>query len=153
MAWAAALILALALDTLGAPVPALLAGVVVFAAAARRDGARPSERTGRVGRVLVGAAVGASIGVGVLSSLRGVIAWATLASVVVVGVGLAAGLLAARVSGLDVASSVAASAPGGMQELVATSHEHDLRSDVIIGIHLLRRMTVVAAVVAILATT
>lgn len=150
----ATLLLAGALGLLGhltlLPGGALVGAMLGAAIVAQRRPVRLPPAVGATGRYLVGAVAGAAITWETLGSLGPLLLWATLTSMLTIVAGVLAGLWAARATGLDRASSVTAVVPGGLTELTGMANERDLRTDVVIAVHLVRRVGVVLIAVVLL---
>lgn len=148
---AAATALGLVGHLAGVPGGALLGALVAAALVAHRRPVRLPAAVGAAGRWLVGAVAGSLLTLEVLRGLGPVLAWGALGSLLMVLAGLAGGWWAARVTGLDQASGIVAAVPGGLSELTGLANELDLRTDVVIAVHLVRRIGVVVLAVTLLA--
>lgn len=135
----------------GVPGGALVGAMMGAAVVANRRPVHLPRMVGVTGRYLVGLVAGAAITWEALRALGPHLLWGTVASLLTIAAGLLGGLWAARATGLDRGSGVTAVVPGGLTELTALANERDLRTDVVIAVHLVRRVGVVLfAVVLIL---
>lgn len=91
-----------------------------------------------VAQILVGTAVGAALGPGVLRQFRSVLAPGVLAVCMIIGLGLAAGLGIAALGRVDPATAVFGTVPGGVGEMVAAAIALDADAPVVAGMHLTR---------------
>lgn len=105
------------------------------------------------GRALVGTAVGSLVAPSLVAAFLASAVWAILFAGVAILTGLCAGHVLARVTGLDLATSLIACAPGGMSEMSALADEFQIRAEVVVGVHLLRKLLILGAVTTVLAVT
>jgi len=148
----------------GAP---LIAGFVVFSVASRRRPRALSARIEHAGTLLVAVATALMIlplvaldratPLHISASVAGTTArdvgWALALSALTTVVMLAVTFLGtgriARSAGVERRSAIIASLPGAGRFARKISHEHDLRSDIIIGTHTLRRVLFIGGVITL----
>ena len=94
------------------------------------------------GQLLIGTAIGATIGPDVFRQFKRVFAPGTLAVIVVLGAGLLFGWLFAAWGLMDPAESLLSLVPGGVGEMVAAAIALDLDGALVIGVHVVRILTV-----------
>lgn len=94
------------------------------------------------GQLLIGTAIGATIGADVFRQFMRVVAPGALAVIVVLGAGLLFGWLFAAWDLMDPAESMLSLVPGGVGEMVAAAIALDLDGAVVIGVHVVRILTV-----------
>lgn len=150
---AAATALGIAGHLSGFPAGALVGALIGAALVSWWRPVRVPATAASSARWLIGAVAGSGITMEGARSLGPTLLWGTIASLLTIAAGVGGGMWAARVTGLDRPSSVVAVVPGGLSELTGLANEFDLRSDVVIAVHLVRRLGVVSLVVAILAST
>ncbi|GFZ90575.1 AbrB family transcriptional regulator [Nesterenkonia alkaliphila] len=97
-------------------------------------------------QLVIGAAIGASIGPEIFRHFARIVAPGTLAVVVVLGAGLAFGWLFAALGLLEPAESVFSLMPGGVAEMVAAAVALGYDGAVVIGAHIVRLFTVIWSV-------
>ena len=68
-----------------------------------------------------------------------------------VGGSLLVGLWFARVTGIDRRTALLGTCPGGMAEMVALAEESSARVDLVIGMHLVRKLVLLTATIALVA--
>jgi len=102
-------------------------------------------------RILIGATVGSLASATLLRTLGMSIAWALLLSVVVVVFALVLGLLFAQLTGIDRRTSLMGSCPGGIAEMVALAEDSAAKVDLVLGMHLVRKLVVLTGIVVIAA--
>lgn len=106
----------------------------------------------RVGsRILVGATVGSLATPVLLRNLGASVGWAALLTVTVVAGGLALGLLLERTTGMDRRTALLASCPGGIAEMVALAEETKADVQLVLGVHIVRKLVVLIGVCAAVA--
>lgn len=116
------------------------------------DGGLSVPRAVRIpGRILVGATVGSLATPALLHTLGASIGWAIALTVAIVVGSLLVGLWFARVTGIDRRTALLGSCPGGMPEMVALAEESAARVDLVIGMHLIRKITLLTAAIVIAA--
>lgn len=132
----------------GLPAGAMLGAIVsVGAFGLLTDGAARVPRPLRIGgRILLGTAVGALITPAALVAVGANLAWALGFTAALIVVGLVCGLLFARWSGLDPRTALISFSPGGMPEMTALADEVGARTDVVVGVHLTRKILTLAVV-------
>lgn len=94
-------------------------------------------------QLLIGTAIGASIGPDILRQFARFLAPGLLAVVAVLGMGVLLGWLFATWGLLEPAESMLALMPGGVGEMVAVAIALDLDGAVVIGAHMVRLFTVI----------
>jgi membrane AbrB-like protein len=100
------------------------------------------------GRVLVGATIGSLATPALLHTLSASIGWAVALTILVVGGWLLVGLWFARATGIDRRTALLGTCPGGMAEMVALAEESSARVDLVIGMHVVRKIVVLTATIA-----
>lgn len=131
----------------------MLVGAIVAVAVLSLVGAPVfrDPRAKTVAQVIVGTGIGATLTPDSFSLLRA-LALPILASIAaLLLVGLVSGLVIARTTGLDLATSLTATAPGGMIEMVLVSDAVGGASSIVAGIHVLRILAVLGALPILLA--
>ncbi|MGP4017718.1 AbrB family transcriptional regulator [Saccharopolyspora sp. 5N708] len=124
-----------------------VATVNVFA-----DGRLSVPRAVRIpGRILVGATIGSLATPALLHTLSASIGWAIVLTVAVVCGSLLVGLWFARATGIDRRTALLGSCPGGMAEMVALAEESGARVDLVIGMHLVRKLVLLTATITAVA--
>jgi uncharacterized protein len=127
----------------------LLAVAAVNVLADGRPSVPPSVRV--PGRILVGATIGSLATPALLHTLSASIGWAIALTVAVVGCSLLVGLWFARATGVDRRTALLGSCPGGMAEMVALAEESAARVELVIGMHLVRKIVLLTATIAVVA--
>lgn len=102
-------------------------------------------------RILIGATVGSLASAQLLGTLGMSIAWIVLLSVAVVIFALALGLLFALLTGIDRRTSLMGTCPGGIAEMVTLAEDSAAQVDLVLGMHLVRKLVLLVGVVAIAA--
>lgn len=102
-------------------------------------------------RVLIGATIGSLATPALLRSLGASVGWAVLCTTAVVAVGLALGLLLARMTGMDRRTALLASCPGGISEMVALAEESGADVELVLGIQVVRKLAVLIGICAVVA--
>jgi membrane AbrB-like protein len=135
------------------PAGPLLGSLLAVAAVNVLGDGRPSvPRSVRVpGRILVGATIGSLATPALLHTLSASIGWAIALTVAVVGCSLLVGLWFARATGVDRRTALLGSCPGGMAEMVALAEESAARVELVIGMHLVRKIVLLTATIAVVA--
>lgn len=100
-------------------------------------------------QLLVGAAGGAMVTRSTVVDLAQPVLVGVGISAVVALVGAGCGLLLSRYTGVDRWSAIMAFAPGGLAELTAVAEDFEARTDVIVGVHLVRRVATIALVILV----
>ncbi|MPV37811.1 AbrB family transcriptional regulator [Georgenia subflava] len=93
-------------------------------------------------QVMVGAAIGATIGPAIFRDFAKFLTPGTLAVVLVVGAGVALGFGLAATGLLPVGEAVLGMVPGGVGEMVAAAISLDMDAAVVAGMHLVRLLVV-----------
>jgi len=101
-------------------------------------------------RILTGTTVGSLATVAVLSSLGAYLPWVLGATLAIIGIGLACGYVFMRWTGLDTATAMLAFSPGGLSEMSALAEEMGARTEVVVGVQVVRKLTTLAAVVSVI---
>lgn len=107
-------------------------------------------RYGQVGRLLLGAVVGAAFGPDVLAPLRTALLPMCAVIVVMIGVGLGLGLALARFTPLDASTALISAVPGGLPAMVAIADASDAEATVVTAIHFSRLTTVLVVLPALI---
>lgn len=94
------------------------------------------------GQLLIGTAIGATIGSEVFRQFLRIIGPGTLAVTVVLGAGLLFGWLFATAGLMDPAEAMLSLVPGGVGEMVAAAIALDLDSAQVVGVQVVRILTV-----------
>jgi uncharacterized protein len=116
------------------------------------DGRLSVPRAVRIpGRILVGATIGSLATPALLHTLGASIGWVIALTVAVVGGSLLVGLWFARATGIDRRTALLGSCPGGMAEMVALAEESATRVDLVIGMHLVRKLVLLTATIVLAA--
>jgi len=138
---------------LGAHLVGIPAGVVIGALLAsgtyRLFGGEPGNwrhKYGAVGRVLLGAYIGASFTPQVIEPLRRAILPMALVIAAMVSSGLTLGWLLSRVSGVTLATGLLSSMPGGLPAMAAMAEEVDADAPIVAVIHFTRLLTILVVV-------
>jgi membrane AbrB-like protein len=92
------------------------------------------------GRVMIGTVIGSLATASLIGEVGRNIGWAALFAGTLIVVGLACGAVTARVTDLDLRTAMIATCPGGMPEMAALAEEVGAQVDVVLGIHLLRKL-------------
>lgn len=148
-----ALLLAVLLDGLGVPAAMLLAPLAVFAVASRRRAVPLPRRTLELGLLLIGATIGSGVTLGMLREFGNIMAIGAGIALAMIAAGIVTGIAAARIVGIDTASGIVATVPGGLPEMTAVSLTYGLRSELIIAVHLGRRVGVLLLAVLVASGT
>lgn len=132
----------------GLPAGALLGALMTVAAYnLSTDGAAQLPAVIRdTSRILVGTVIGSLVTPALLSSLGVHLPWAVLFTALIILAGLMAGWLLARLTGLDMPTALLSCSPGGMPEMSALASELGARVDVVLGIHVIRKIIVLIVV-------
>ena len=132
----------------GLPAGALLGSILfVGAFTILTDGGARIPRPLRIGgRLLLGTTVGALLTPAALVAVGANLAWALGLTAALFAVSLGCGLLFARWSGLDPRTALLSFSPGGMPEMSSLAEEVGARTDVVVGLHLVRKLLTLAAV-------
>lgn len=101
-------------------------------------------------QLLVGTGIGATLRPDSFSLLATMAAPIAASIVTLVVVGVLCGALLARTTRLDLATALAATAPGGMIEMVLVSDEVGADGSIVAGMHLLRILAVLGALPLVL---
>jgi uncharacterized protein len=96
-----------------------------------------------VAQILVGTAVGARLGRGILAEFRSVLVPGALVVVTLIPLGVGLGLLVHEQTGLPVLDTVFGLVPGGVGEMVAASAGLGGNSALVAGMHLVRLLIIV----------
>ena len=100
-------------------------------------------------RALVGTAIGSLATPALLVAIGVHLPWAILFTFLVVLIGLASGWLLARLSKVDLPTALLSCSPGGMPEMSALSEDLGARTDIVVGIHVVRKIAALIAVSAL----
>lgn len=136
----------------GIPAGAMLGAMVAVALFnLASDGATALPRSVRIGaRILIGTAIGSLLTATVLQTLGINLVWAVVFTLVVLAVGIGSGFVLARVGGIDVRTALLACCPGGMPEMTALADELGAQVDVVVGVHLLRKVLTLVTVAGLI---
>lgn len=137
----------------GVPAGALLGSLAAVAAynVVSDDRAQVPAWLRTPSRILVGATIGSLATPALLRSLGSSLGWAVACTTAVVAVGLALGLVLARTTGIDRRTALLASCPGGISEMVVLAEESGADVELVLGIQLVRKLTVLVGVCAVVA--
>lgn len=102
-------------------------------------------------RILIGAVIGSLVTRQLMVELGRTAGWALLFAVIVIIVGLVSGYLIHRVTGLELRTAMIGSCPGGMPEMAALAQEVGAQADVVLGIHLARKIVALSAIAVVIA--
>lgn len=102
-------------------------------------------------RILTGTTVGSLATAALLASLGAYLPWVLGATLLIIGVGLACGWLFTRLTGIDRATAMLAYSPGGLPEMSALAEEMGARTEVVVGIQVVRKLTALSAVITVIA--
>jgi uncharacterized protein len=102
-------------------------------------------------RVLTGTTVGSMATAAMLATLGAYLPWILAATVLTIGVGLACGWLFARVSGIDRATAMLAYSPGGLPEMSALADEMGARTEIVVGVQVVRKLMALSGVITVIA--
>lgn len=105
-------------------------------------GAHVPPGFGLIGQLLIGTAIGATIGPEVFRQFRRILAPGVLAVTVVLGAGLLFGWLFAVWELMGPAEAMLSLLPGGVGEMVAAAIALDLDGALVAGVHVVRILTV-----------
>lgn len=101
----------------------------------------------RPARILTGAVMGTAVGSLVtrelVSQLGSSLIWAILFPVFIVTVGGIAGLILARMTGMDRLTALLATIPGGISEIAFISEQLGAETETVLGVQLVRKVLVV----------
>lgn len=101
-------------------------------------------------QLLVGTGIGATLQPDSFSLLMTMAVPIAASIVALIAAGLLCGMLLARTTQLDFATALAATAPGGMVEMVLVSDEVGADGSIVAGMHLLRILAVLGALPLVL---
>jgi membrane AbrB-like protein len=134
------------LFALGVPGGMLIGAIAAVAALSLLGvpGAR-DPRAKQLAQIIVGTGIGASLTPQSLALLRALAVpiIASIAALLIVG--LFCGIAISRRTGLDLATSLTATAPGGMMEMVLVSDAIGGASGIVAGVHLMRILVVLGS--------
>ena len=142
----------LTLVALGVPAGGLLGSVgAVGAYSLLTDRAAKMPVPVRViARIIMGTVIGSVLTRELLIDLGMNVLWAVLFTVVMLVVGVLAGLLLTWSTKIDRPTALMATCPGGMSELALLSDELAVRTEVVLGVHLVRKLLTLASIALIL---
>ena len=109
-------------------------------------GARLPQPVRHGSRVLTGTTIGSLVTAGLVTSLGGYLPFVAAATLLVVLAGLACAWLLTRLTRLDTATALLACAPGGLPEMTALAQDLGAEVDVIVGLHVLRKVVALAVI-------
>lgn len=116
------------------------------------DRIRLPEGFGFVARAMMGTVIGSLVTVGLISRIGANIRWAVLYTVLVILLGLAIGLLLYRFTDMDLRTALTGTAPGGLPEMVALASDVGARTDVVLGLHLVRKFAALGLAILLVGT-
>lgn len=100
-------------------------------------------------RALVGTAIGSLATPALLAALGVHLPWAILFTLVVILVGLGSAWVLTRLSDVDLPTALLSCSPGGMPEMSALSEDLGARTDIVVGIHVVRKIAALIVVSAL----
>ena len=104
-----------------------------------------------VARIIMGTVIGSVLTREMLATMGINLVWALVFTVVMLAVGVVAGLALARLITIDRPTALMSMCPGGMSELAVLSDQLGVGSEMVLGIHLARKLLTLASVAVILA--
>ena len=103
-----------------------------------------------VARVIMGTVIGSMITRELLTELGFNVVWALVFTVFILGIGVIAGLVLSKVTGMDRTTALMATCPGGMAEMAMISDQLGLQSDIVLGVQLVRKILTLVSIFVIL---
>lgn len=103
-----------------------------------------------LGKILVGTVVGSAVTVSTLREIRPAALPALLVAVLLIGAGLLGGWLLSYLSGMDLATALFATAPGGSAEMTAAAEDMKANAAIVAALQTVRIIIVIAAVPTLL---
>ncbi len=134
-------------DVLQIPAGALLGSLVAVSSYNLwTDGAaRLPGQVRDASRILVGTTIGSLVSPTLLLALGVHLPWAVVFAALMIISGLGCGWLLARLTGLDLRTALMCCVPGGMPEMTALADDINAQVDVVVGIHVLRKLLALLA--------
>jgi membrane AbrB-like protein len=125
----------------GFPTGALLGALVTVGSINLLSGdrVRLPELFGMTARALMGTVIGSLVTVGLIARIGVNLRWAVLYTVLVIILGLLIGLVLYRITDMDLRTALTGTAPGGLPEMVALAEDVGARTDLVLGLHLVRK--------------
>ena len=142
-----------ALAAMGVPAGALIgsvAAVGIYNVVSNRAAKMPTW-VRVVARIIMGTVIGSVLTREMLGTMGVNLVWAMLFTFVMLGVGVVAGLVLARIVHMDRATALMSTCPGGMSELAVLSDQLGVGSEMVLGIHLARKILTLVVTAVILA--
>lgn len=132
----------------GLPAGAMLGAIFSVGALSliTADGARLPRALKVSARILLGTTVGALLTPGALVAVGANIIWALIFTTLILAVGLCLGILFSRLTKLDLKTGLISFSPGGMPEMSALAEEVGARTEIVVGLHLARKILALAVV-------
>lgn len=142
----------LGLAALGVPAGGLLGSVAAVGAYSLASGraAKMPVAVRVIARIIMGTVIGSVLTREMLVDLGVKVLWALLFTAVMLIVGVLAGQLLMRTTRIDRFTALLATCPGGMSELAMLSDELAVRTEIVLGVHLIRKLLTLASVGLIL---
>lgn len=103
-----------------------------------------------VARIIMGTVIGSVLTREMVATMGINLVWALVFTIVMLAVGVAAGLVLARLISIDRPTALMSTCPGGMSELAILSEQLGVQSEMVLGIHLARKLLTLASVALIL---
>jgi uncharacterized protein len=100
-------------------------------------------------RILAGTTIGSLATGTLLSELGTYLVWVILATVVIIGAGLGSAWVLTRLTSLPMSTTLLACAPGGVAEMAALADDLDADTELVVGMHVLRKLVVLVTISAI----
>ncbi len=103
-----------------------------------------------VARVIMGTVIGSMVTRELLIELGPNVIWAVAFTVFILAIGAIAGLILSRATGMDRTTALMATCPGGMAEMAMISDQLGLRSELVLGVQLVRKILTLVSIFVIL---
>jgi membrane AbrB-like protein len=125
----------------GFPTGALLGALVTVGTInlVSGDRVRLPEPFGITARAMMGTVIGSLVTVGLISRIGVNLRWAVLYTALVIILGLLIGFVLYRITDMDLRTALTGTAPGGLPEMVALAEDVGARTDLVLGLHLVRK--------------
>lgn len=138
----------------GFPTGALLGALLTVGALnlVAGDRIRLPEGFGFVARAMMGTVIGSLVTIGLISRIGANLRWAVLYTVLVILLGLAIGLLLYKITDMDLRTALTGTAPGGLPEMVALAGDVGARTDLVLGLHLVRKFAALGLAIILVGT-
>ena len=136
-------------EALRLPAGALLGALVAVATVNVLTDARLTIHPGfrLPSRVLIGACIGSLATPALARTLGASLPWVAAATVVTLVLSLLFGLLFARLARVDRRTALLACCPGGIAEMAALAEDSRADTELVLGVHLIRKIAVLLGVV------